>query len=79
MTNREWKPHTRHRERKKIEVNPPTGLVLTRRIGESILIGDNIRITVVDVVGERVELCFDAPKEIAIDREEIRKRKQALK
>lgn len=74
--NREWKPHTRHRRaERRVLADPPKGLVLTRGIGESILIGDDIRITVVDVSGERVELCFDAPKTIEIDREEIRKRK----
>lgn len=46
-------------------------LALTRKIGERIVIGDNIVITVVDVKGENVRLSIDAPREIKIFRGEI--------
>ena len=47
-------------------------LVLTRKTGESIHIGDDIVITVVDVRPSRIRLGIDAPPEIRIEREEIR-------
>jgi carbon storage regulator len=46
-------------------------LILTRRVDERILIGDNITLCVLDIEGNRVRLGLDAPKEIAILREEI--------
>jgi carbon storage regulator len=46
-------------------------LVLTRKRDESIVIGDNIKITVVDVRGDQVKLGIDAPREISIHREEV--------
>lgn len=46
-------------------------LALTRKIGEQIIIGDNITITVVDVKGDSIRLAIDAPKEIKIYRGEI--------
>ncbi|NOX36927.1 MAG: carbon storage regulator CsrA [Calditrichaeota bacterium] len=49
-------------------------LVLTRRLGESINIGDNIKITVVDIDGKQVKLGIEAPREIAIFREEVYER-----
>ena len=50
-------------------------LVLTRRVGETIVIGDDIRITVVQVDrSNSVRLGILAPKEVRIDREEIRER-----
>lgn len=52
-------------------------LVLTRRIGERIVIGENIEITVVGVHGEQVRLAVSAPKDVAVDRAEIRARKDA--
>ncbi len=48
-------------------------LVLTRKRDESILIGDNIKITVVDVRGDQVKIGIDAPREISVHREEIYK------
>jgi len=49
-------------------------LVLTRRLGESINIGDNIKITVVDIDGKQVKIGIEAPKEISIFREEVYER-----
>ncbi len=46
-------------------------LVLTRRLGEAITIGDNIRIVVVDISGHQVKLGIDAPKDVEIYREEL--------
>lgn len=46
-------------------------LVLTRKIGERIVIGDNIVMTIVNVQGENIRLAIDAPKEIKIYRGEI--------
>ena len=52
-------------------------LILTRRIGESILIGDDITVVVIEVKGSQVRLGVEAPKGVAIDRQEIRLRKEA--
>lgn len=49
-------------------------LVLTRRLGESINIGDNIKITVVDIDGKQVKIGIEAPRDIAIFREEVYER-----
>ena len=46
-------------------------LVLTRRQGERICIGDDIEISVVAIRGSRVKLAFSAPKHISIKRQEI--------
>ncbi len=46
-------------------------LVLTRRLGEAITIGDNIRIVVVDISGNQVKIGIDAPKDVEIYREEL--------
>lgn len=47
-------------------------LVLSRRIGEEVVIGDNIVVTIVDVRGDMVRLGIDAPREIAVNRAEVR-------
>jgi len=52
-------------------------LVLTRKIGEEIVIGDNIRITVVEVGPGRVKIGIAAPRDVKIDRDEIRVKKDA--
>ena len=46
-------------------------LVLSRQRDQSIIIGDNIVITVVDVRGDKVRLGIDAPKEISVHRQEV--------
>jgi carbon storage regulator len=46
-------------------------LVLTRRIGESVVIDDNIRVTVVSVQGNHVRLSFSAPPDVRIMRSEL--------
>lgn len=46
-------------------------LILTRKIGETIRIAGNIRVTVMEVDGRNVKLGIDAPKEVAIYREEV--------
>ncbi len=46
-------------------------LVLTRRSGESIVIGDSIRIQVGRTTGKRVKLCIDAPADVRVVRGEL--------
>lgn len=49
-------------------------LILTRKVGESVLIGDNISITVLSVRGNQVKLGVQAPKKVSVYREEIYQR-----
>ena len=49
-------------------------LILTRRIGETLKIGDNITVTVLDVKGSQVRVGVVAPKDTRVDREEVRRR-----
>ena len=50
-------------------------LVLSRRIGEEIVINDNIRVTVVAVKGDRVRLGIVAPRDVTVDRSEVHERR----
>jgi carbon storage regulator len=50
-------------------------LVLTRKIGETIVVDNDIRITVVAVSGDRVRLGITAPASVCVDREEVHKRR----
>jgi carbon storage regulator len=49
-------------------------LILTRRIGELIRVGDNVTVTVMDIKGQQVRLGIEAPKEVAVHRQEIYER-----
>ena len=46
-------------------------LILTRRVGESVMIGDEVAVTVLRVKGNQVRLGVNAPKSISVQREEI--------
>ena len=51
-------------------------LILTRRVGESLVIGDNVNVTVLGVKGNQVRIGVNAPKDVAVHREEIYQRIQ---
>ena len=51
-------------------------LVITRKIGEEVVIGDNIRIAVVAIHGEKVGIGVSAPKGVVVDRQEIHERRK---
>jgi len=50
-------------------------LVLTRKVGETIVIGNNIHVTVVSVQGEKVRVGVIAPPNVIVDRQEIHERR----
>ena len=51
-------------------------LVLTRRVGEEIVIGDTVRVTIVSMQNGRVKLGVTAPKQVTVHREEVHQRIQ---
>ncbi|MET0377609.1 MAG: carbon storage regulator CsrA [Spongiibacteraceae bacterium] len=54
-------------------------LILTRRIGETLVVGDEVTVTVLGVKGNQVRLGVNAPKDVAVHREEIYERIQKEK
>jgi carbon storage regulator len=47
-------------------------LILTRRLTETLVIGDNVSVTVLDIKGARVRIGVNAPRDVVVKREEIR-------
>lgn len=54
-------------------------LILTRRVGEVLCIGDDVTVTILGVTGGQVRLGIDAPKDVEVHRDEIYQRIQAEK
>lgn len=54
-------------------------LILTRRVGESLKINDNVTVTVLGIKGHQIRLGIDAPKSVSVHREEIYQRIQQEK
>ena len=54
-------------------------LILTRRVGESIIIGDDTVITILGLKGHQVRIGINAPKNVPVNREEIQKKIDAQK
>jgi carbon storage regulator len=59
-------PGVSHRSKKEARM-----LILTRKQGESVAIGDDIQVTVVEIQGKQVKLGVKAPREVAVHRQEI--------
>ncbi|WP_097460315.1 carbon storage regulator CsrA [Mangrovitalea sediminis] len=54
-------------------------LILTRRVGETLMVGDDVTVTVLGVKGNQVRIGVNAPKDVAVHREEIYQRIQREK
>lgn len=54
-------------------------LILTRRVGETLMVGDEVSVTVLGVKGNQVRIGVNAPKDVAVHREEIFQRIQQEK
>ncbi|CRK85686.1 Carbon storage regulator [Candidatus Providencia siddallii] len=54
-------------------------LILTRRVGETLMIGNNVAVTVLGIKGNQVRIGVNAPKEVSVHREEIYQRIQSEK
>ncbi|HEY8386332.1 MAG TPA: carbon storage regulator CsrA [Porticoccaceae bacterium] len=54
-------------------------LILTRRVGETLVVGDDVTVTVLGVKGNQVRLGVNAPKDVSVHREEIYQRIQQEK
>ena len=54
-------------------------LILTRRVGETLMIGDAVTVTVLGVKGKQVRIGVNAPKDVSVHREEIYERIQQEK
>jgi len=54
-------------------------LILTRRVGETLMVGDEVTVTMLGVKGNQVRIGVNAPKEVAVHREEIYQRIQKEK
>lgn len=46
-------------------------LILTRKVGETVMIGDNVTVAVIGVKGDRIRIGINAPKEVTVHRKEI--------
>ena len=49
-------------------------LILTRRVGETVLVGNDVTVTIVGVKGKQIRIGINAPKDVAVHREEIYER-----